>query len=135
HDRRSRVDGHVTGALNSRRETLDRRRLHDVERLSLGDASSVVDETDVGRSVALRKALRQQAAQLACSDDGDREHGWAIVSGMESLNGKVALVTGGSRGIGQAMARALVAAGAQVAVTGKSAEHLSAARRSIEGAG
>ena len=54
---------------------------------------------------------------------------------MASLNGKVALVTGGSRGIGLAVARALVADGARVAVTGKSEGHLSAARRLIEKAG
>jgi len=36
---------------------------------------------------------------------------------METLRGKVALVTGGSRGIGLAIARALVAEGVQVSVT------------------
>jgi 3-oxoacyl-[acyl-carrier protein] reductase len=58
---------------------------------------------------------------------------------MESLQGplegKVALVTGGSRGIGLALARALVANGVQVAVTGLSAAHLSSARPKIEAAG
>jgi len=53
----------------------------------------------------------------------------------ESIQGKVALVTGGSRGIGLAIARALVAGGVQVAVTGKDASHLSAARPKIESAG
>jgi len=54
---------------------------------------------------------------------------------MNSLNGKVAIVTGGSRGIGLAIARALVHDGVQVAVTGRSAAHLSAARSKIEAAG
>jgi 3-oxoacyl-[acyl-carrier protein] reductase len=54
---------------------------------------------------------------------------------MPALNGKVAFVTGGSRGIGLAIARALMAEGAQVAVTGRSAGHLSAARGQIERAG
>jgi 3-oxoacyl-[acyl-carrier protein] reductase len=54
---------------------------------------------------------------------------------MESLRGKVAIVTGGSRGIGLAIARALVADGVQVAVTGTSEAHLSAARPQIEAAG
>src|SRR5262245_10570137 len=54
---------------------------------------------------------------------------------MQSLNGKVALVTGGSRGIGLAIARALVAEGVHVGITGRSAAHLSAARPTIEAAG
>jgi len=54
---------------------------------------------------------------------------------MESLRGKVAMVTGGSRGIGLAIARALVADGVQVAITGRSEAHLAAARPRIEAAG
>ena len=54
---------------------------------------------------------------------------------MESLKGKVAFITGGSRGIGLAIARALVSEGVNVAVTGRSDAHLSAARPEIEGAG
>src|SRR5580765_3478270 len=53
----------------------------------------------------------------------------------DPLRGKVALVTGGSRGIGLAVARALTAEGVQVAVTGKDAARLSAARPKIESAG
>jgi NAD(P)-dependent dehydrogenase (short-subunit alcohol dehydrogenase family) len=47
----------------------------------------------------------------------------------------VAIVTGGSRGIGLAIARALVAEGVNVTVTGRSEAQLSAARPGIEGAG
>jgi NAD(P)-dependent dehydrogenase (short-subunit alcohol dehydrogenase family) len=54
---------------------------------------------------------------------------------MESLTGKVAMVTGGSRGIGLAIASALVADGARVVITGKSEAHLSDARPVIEKAG
>ncbi len=53
----------------------------------------------------------------------------------DSLTGKVGFVTGGSRGIGLAIARALVADGARVSVTGRSDAHLSAARPQIERAG
>ena len=54
---------------------------------------------------------------------------------MEQLTGRVAIVTGGSRGIGLAIARALIADGVNVAVTGRNAAHLSDARRTIEAAG
>jgi NAD(P)-dependent dehydrogenase (short-subunit alcohol dehydrogenase family) len=54
---------------------------------------------------------------------------------MQQLTGKVAIVTGGSRGIGLAIARALAHQGVHVAVTGRSAAHLSAARSKIEAAG
>jgi NAD(P)-dependent dehydrogenase (short-subunit alcohol dehydrogenase family) len=52
-----------------------------------------------------------------------------------SLRGKVALVTGGSRGIGLAIARALVQAGVQVAITGLSESRLSTTRPLLEAAG
>jgi NAD(P)-dependent dehydrogenase (short-subunit alcohol dehydrogenase family) len=51
------------------------------------------------------------------------------------LRGQVAIVTGGSRGIGRAIAHALVANGVNVAITGRNETDLSEARRSIEGAG
>ena len=50
-----------------------------------------------------------------------------------TLSGKVAIVTGGSRGIGLATARTLLAQGAQVAITGTSQEHLDAAARELNG--
>lgn len=54
---------------------------------------------------------------------------------MHSLDGKVALVTGGSRGIGLAIARALAAESAQVLITGRSEAHLASAKRHLEAAG
>ena len=48
--------------------------------------------------------------------------------------GKVVLVTGGTSGVGLALARAFLAAGAQVAVCGRDPERLEAARRSLPGA-
>src|SRR5574339_940529 len=54
---------------------------------------------------------------------------------MHTLSGKAAIVTGGSRGIGFAIASALLAEGAQVTITGRDEAHLSSARRRLEGAG
>src|SRR5437879_3260119 len=48
------------------------------------------------------------------------------------LRGKTALVTGGSRGIGRAVAAALVREGARVAICSRSAASLDAAARDIE---
>src|SRR5262245_29011081 len=81
--------------------------------------------------------MGERSSELTGSDDGDLLHAWAIVmSPMErSLRGQVAMVTGGSRGIGRAIAHALVANGVNVAITGRDETHLSEARRHIEGAG
>jgi 3-oxoacyl-[acyl-carrier protein] reductase len=53
---------------------------------------------------------------------------------MSSLSGKVAFVTGGSRGIGLAIARALLAQGAAVAITGTDQGRLDSAAGDLGGA-
>jgi NAD(P)-dependent dehydrogenase (short-subunit alcohol dehydrogenase family) len=49
------------------------------------------------------------------------------------MRGRVALVTGGSRGIGLAIAKAICTAGGSVMLVSRSAENLDVARRSLEG--
>ena len=53
----------------------------------------------------------------------------------QSLRGKVAIVTGGSRGIGLATAARLLAQGASVVITALDESRLDDARRSLSGAG
>ena len=53
----------------------------------------------------------------------------------ESLLGKVAFVTGGSRGIGLAIARALVAEGVNVVATGRDESRFPAARQKVAAVG
>jgi 3-oxoacyl-[acyl-carrier protein] reductase len=51
------------------------------------------------------------------------------------LNGRVAIIAGGSRGIGRATALALAAEGCRVAIAARDAEQLEVARQAVEGEG
>ena len=54
---------------------------------------------------------------------------------MNSLKSKIAIVTGGSRGIGLAIAQTLVAQGVQATITGRNQSQLLAARSRLEASG
>src|SRR3954468_17396868 len=61
--------------------------------------------------------------------------GRSDVTKLFSLEGKVALVTGASRGLGRSMALALAGCGAHVAVNGRNAAGIEATRAAIAAAG
>jgi len=58
---------------------------------------------------------------------------WEMTLLMSSITGKVAFITGGSRGIGLATARALASNGASVAITGTDQGHLDSAVAALGG--
>ena len=66
-------------------------------------------------------------------DEDDGEAGMS--SSLNDLSGKVAVVTGASRGLGQSMARALAKAGADLVVTSRTLESLQPFCREIDGMG
>src|SRR4051812_26768731 len=55
-----------------------------------------------------------------------------MIPEMFDLTGKVALVTGGSKGLGKAMARGFAEAGANIVISSRNAEELQAAQREIQ---
>ena len=64
--------------------------------------------------------------------------GWALwrrISGGEDLSGKVVLITGGSRGLGFAMAQEFAAAGARIVLCARDAQELESAREQLSRSG
>src|SRR4051812_19889383 len=76
------------------------------------------------------QGLRRRTSELTC-DGLDYPSVMSTVSQTADLSGRVALVTGGSRGIGLAIAGALLDAGARVSITGRTAAKLDEARQQL----
>jgi NAD(P)-dependent dehydrogenase (short-subunit alcohol dehydrogenase family) len=72
---------------------------------------------------------------LNATNDQQRRGGGHVSDDMFSLDGKVAVVTGASRGIGRAAAIGLAAAGADVAVAARSEADLETAAKEIDSLG
>src|SRR4051812_19690766 len=58
-----------------------------------------------------------------------------VTSNSTNLSGKIAVITGGSRGLGRAMALSLSAAGATIALVARDAAKLAEVKAEIEAAG
>ena len=116
-------------------KSVNRARLQDVEGLPRRDHfTGLVDEDDVPGDVGRGQRTSDGAAQFSRSENGDGLHRYGIVyvglftRPMTLLHGKVAIVTGGSRGIGRAVAAALLADAASVVITGTDDARLEDAR-------
>ena len=88
---------------------------------------------DVGTSTRMEVARADGAAhgRLSVARRAARHPG---VSDLFDLTGRTALVTGSTRGLGLALARALAGAGARVAINGRTREACEAAAAGIDGA-
>jgi NAD(P)-dependent dehydrogenase (short-subunit alcohol dehydrogenase family) len=133
-------------------EPVDRRRLEDIERFAARDRSFIVDETDFVDPVANRKRVSNRCAERSTPENGDNGQAFLLLCSLPStirvicvirvpysngmnrmdLDGRSAVVTGGSRGIGFAIAAALVAGGSRVAIAGRSQAQLDTAANRLK---
>src|SRR5215471_11852986 len=107
-------------------------------RCTLGERASKMGLRAGHALRGLRRGRRKARARGRRSDRGDSAHG---LPGRErrdnmptveaTVAGRTALVTGGSRGIGLAIAEALARAGARVALAARHADEVEAAAASL----
>src|SRR6266536_2262732 len=79
--------------------------------------------------------VRRRGSRVARQGRGGPRRGHHRVTESKALAGRIAIVTGGTRGIGLAIARALAEDGASVVVSGRDAARLESAAREIESVG
>ena len=79
--------------------------------------------------------MTESGESAGSAGSGARARGAAAGAGSTELAGAVAIVTGGSRGIGLAVSAELARAGAKVAVLALNGERAAAAAASLEGGG
>jgi len=115
------------GKITGRRPKFDK----NIARLSLLNAyySSAKAIAELGMpQTPVEAAIRDSVRSLV-------EYGHLSLDGRAQFSGKVSLVTGASRGVGFATARALVLRGAKVVITARGAQRLAAARAELEALG
>ena len=111
----------------------DRTRLLDVQRFPRGGVSTGIDQENAPCMVARRERMSTGGPNVTGAEDRNGCHVTVLYStgSMGTLSGKTAIVTGGSRGIGLAIARALVGGGANVMITGTREKPLAEAAREL----